>query len=331
MTLRSEAWLIQPNVLQGSLEQFDKVPDEGYLWLIVPTEELIDVLPRIEKLTQTSINEQHIKDALNPEHPSFFDSTDTYEMVIFRGVANSQFEMDIPHIWLTPYSTDCFHFEKVLLTVCDPQDSVINKVKDFVLKNSRRPNTSTPSDLLYKILNTIIEQTLALRNPLTQQLTEWQRLLLDRSGRFNAWNEFMAFKSTVEQLAIWCEDQEDAIEEWQQYSRHEQQRQQFNINLNDLSDHIERCIRYVQKVSGSLDMLVQLHYSALSHRNNEVLRVLAIISCVFLPLTLITGIFGMNFEHMPVLQQPHAYYITIGMMLLLAAVLLGVFRWRKWL
>lgn len=331
MTMRSEAWIVQPDVLQGNLEQLDKVPDEGYLWLIVPAEELIDALPLIEKITQASINEQHIKDALNAEHPSFFDSTDRYQMVIFRGVASSQFEMDIPHIWLTPSSTACFNFDRVLLTICDPQDGVIHKVKDFVLKNSRRPNTSTPLDLLYKILNTIIEQSLALRNPLTQQLTEWQRLLLDRSGRFNAWNEFMAFKSTVEQLAIWSEDQEDAIEEWQQYSRHLQQQQQFNINLNDLSDHIERCIRYVQKVSGSLDMLVQLHFSALSHRTNEVLRVLAIISCVFLPLTLITGFFGMNFENMPILKQTNAYYITIGVMVAIAIALLGVFRWRKWL
>lgn len=330
MNGNSEAWIINHNSAYGSLTELTEINTEGYVWITVPRNELLDNLAKIETLANAKINEQHIKDALNNEHPSFFDTTDTYEMIIFRGIAASQFDMGIPSVTLTPVSIACFNFEKILLTVYDIQDPVINKIKESIKRSNRRTIIGDPSDLLYKILHGVIEQVLSLRNPLTMQLAEWQKLLLEQASKFNAWNEFMSFKTTIDQLAIWCEDQEDAIEEWQQFSRYEQQ-QQLNINLNDLRDHVERCVRYVQKLSSNLDTLIQLHYSALSHRNNEVLRVLAIISCVFLPLTLITGIFGMNFDNMPILREQHAYYYTMGIMLLLAIAMLGIFRWRRWL
>lgn len=325
-----EIFTINHNCIEGTLADFEQPEHNGYLWLVVPREQLLDNLFRIENIVQTKIHEQHIKDALNQEHPSFFDKTDQYEMVIFRGVAAAQFDMDIPGIILHPASIVCFDFDNIILTVYDEADPAINKVKEFVRRNSHRPVIDTSSELLYKILHTTIEQMLALRNPLTMQVAEWQRLLLEKESAFMAWNEFMSFKSAIEQLAIWAEDQEDVIEDWQQFSKPEQQ-QQFNINLNDLSDHIERCIRFVQKLSNNLDMLLQLHYSALSHRNNEVLRVLAIISCVFLPLTLITGVFGMNFENMPILHDHYAYYYTLGGMFLLMCCMLILFRWRRWL
>ena len=326
----SEAWNIGRHTTYASLPDYQPGGDPGFTWITVPREQLLDNLTQLKTLTSTPINEQHIKDALNSEHPSFFEGTETYQMMISRGVATSQFDMLVPKVVLTSASIACFCFEELLLTVYDPLDPVVDKVKEFIKRNGPRLVIPTPSDLLYKILHTGIEQLLALRNPLTSQVAEWQHLLLEHANRFTAWNEFMLFKSTIDQLTVWCEEQEDAIEDWQQYSRHTPQ-QQLTINLNDLGDHIERCIRYTQKLSANLDTLIQLHYSALSHRNNEVLRVLAIISCVFLPLTLITGIFGMNFANMPILHRANAYYYTIGIMLMLAVMMLIAFRWKKWL
>lgn len=325
-----KVFTINHNCVEGNLLDYQPPALNGYLWITLPRQQLVTNLPAIENIVGAKIHEQHIKDSLNYEHPSFFDKTDQYEMVIFRGVAAAQFDMEIPGIILHPASIVCFEFEKAILTIYDESDPVVVKVREFVYRNSHRPVIDTPSELLYKILHTTIEQTLSLRNPLTMQVAEWQRLLLEKESTFIAWNEFMSFKSAIDQLAIWAEDQEDVIEDWQQFASPEQQ-QQFNINLNDLTDHIERCLRFVQKLSNNLDMLLQLHYSALSHRNNEVLRVLAIISCVFLPLTLITGVFGMNFENMPILHSANAYYYTLAAMVLLTCSMLFVFRWRRWL
>lgn len=333
MNTHSDVYTITNNTFQHSALSTFKMSDplEGYLWVIVPREELLETLNTIQAITGTELNERHIQDALNSEHPSFFDNTDTYEMIVFRGIASSQFDMAIPSVNLTPVSMACFQFDHLLLTVYDRQDAVVPKMIHFLERHYTRTMPNRPSDLLYKLLNMVIEQTLLLRNPLMLQISEWQKLLLEKTTTFNSWNEFMAFKSSIEQLIIWCEDQEDTVNDWEQYAQYEQPQQQFNINLNDLSDHIERCIRYAQKLSTNLDTLMQLHFSALSHRNNEVLRVLAIISCLFLPLTLITGIFGMNFDNMPILRESHAYYYTIAGMFVLALCMIGAFRWRRWL
>lgn len=330
MVDESEAWNIGSHTDFVTLADYHQINEDGFTWITMPRGQLIENMPVLESLINCKINEQHIKDALNGEHPSFFDSTENYQMIIFRSVATGQFDMDIPKASLSPTSLVCFNFEKILMTVYDPHDTVVEKVKDYLKRNGSRIIIPKPSDLLYKILHTVIEQTLTLRNPLTMQVNEWQHLMLEHATQFTAWNEFMLFKSTMDQLTVWCEDQEDVIEDWQQYSLHTPH-QQLSINLNDLEDHVERCIRFTQKLSSNLDTLIQLHYSALSHRNNEVLRVLAIISCVFLPLTLITGIFGMNFINMPVLHRENAYYYTVGVMICLALSMLGAFRWRKWL
>ncbi|MFN7097199.1 MAG: hypothetical protein ACK4PR_06540, partial [Gammaproteobacteria bacterium] len=131
MNGNSEAWIINHNSSYGSLAEFTQLETEGYVWITIPRNELLDNLAKIEQLTATKINEQHIKDALNNEHPSFFDSTDKYEMVIFRGIAASQFDMEIPSVSLTPESIACFTFEKALLTVYDMQDPIVNKVKEY--------------------------------------------------------------------------------------------------------------------------------------------------------------------------------------------------------
>lgn len=309
----------------------DSLPQEGYLWLAVERQDFLDQLTIIEQCLGLPLNERHIQDALNAEHPSFFDSTDNYELIVFRGIAQSQFEMTVPQVSLTPTSLVCFQFEQVLITVYDSLDVAVPKAIQYFEKQPSRGLPNRPADLLYRLLDYVIDQTLLLRNPLIMQVSQWQNLLIEKATTFKAWNEFVAFKNSIDQLIIWCEDQEDTLDEWAQAAEFEHLPEQFNINLNDLRDHIERCIRYAQKLSANLDTLMQLHFSALSHRNNEVLRVLAIISCLFLPLTLITGIFGMNFEHMPILHESHAYYYTLFAMFILSLLMLMSFRWRRWI
>ena len=88
----------------------------------MPRHELTENLPRIEALIKDTINEQHIKDALNNEHPAFFDTAEKYQMLVLRSIANSQFEMGVPSVTLSTVSAACFCFENVLLTVYEPED-----------------------------------------------------------------------------------------------------------------------------------------------------------------------------------------------------------------
>jgi Mg2+ and Co2+ transporter CorA len=71
-----------------------------------------------------------------------------------------------------------------------------------------------------------------------------------------------------------------------------------------------------------------MHYSALGQRTNDIMRTLTVLTAIFLPLNLITGIFGMNFEWIPLLHQQDGFFIAVGLMVCVGLGL-GLFFWRK--
>jgi magnesium transporter len=81
---------------------------------------------------------------------------------------------------------------------------------------------------------------------------------------------------------------------------------------------------------GSLDSASNFFYTAQNHKMNEVMKTLTVISSVFLPLTFIAGIYGMNFKYMPELNYKYGYYIIIGLMVLIVIVMLYYFKKKKW-
>jgi len=96
-------------------------------------------------------------------------------------------------------------------------------------------------------------------------------------------------------------------------------------------DHL---VRYTELIEAAREMVSDLgetHLAAVSNRLNEIMKVLAMISTIILPLTLISSIYGMNFKNMPELEWPNGYYYALGLMALTALVSLGLFKWRKWI
>ncbi|HLT74938.1 MAG TPA: CorA family divalent cation transporter, partial [Ohtaekwangia sp.] len=72
------------------------------------------------------------------------------------------------------------------------------------------------------------------------------------------------------------------------------------------------------------------HINAMNNKLNEVIRVLTVISTIFIPLTFIVGVYGMNFRHMPELEWEYGYYGVWGVMVLVVFAMLGFFRYKKW-
>lgn len=77
--------------------------------------------------------------------------------------------------------------------------------------------------------------------------------------------------------------------------------------------------------------LLDVYLSSLSNRMNEVMKVLTIIATIFIPLTFIAGIYGMNFQHMPELGMKWAYPVTLGVCAVIAGAMLVFFRRKHWL
>jgi magnesium transporter len=98
-------------------------------------------------------------------------------------------------------------------------------------------------------------------------------------------------------------------------------------DLRDCADHVNTVLDILDVYREGAGDLINLYLSTVSNRMNEVMKVLTLFSAIFIPLTFIVGVYGMNFEHIPELKLREGYYITWGIMLVLALGLL-VFFWR---
>jgi magnesium transporter len=99
----------------------------------------------------------------------------------------------------------------------------------------------------------------------------------------------------------------------------------------DLYDHTIQIIDMVETFRDILGGMHDTYLSSISNRMNEIMKVLTIIATIFIPLTFIVGIYGMNFEHMPELKWPLGYYMIWGIMLAVAIGLLVFFKRKKWI
>jgi magnesium transporter len=104
-----------------------------------------------------------------------------------------------------------------------------------------------------------------------------------------------------------------------------------DIYLRDLSDHVTRIIDSVETYRDLLSGIMDIYLSTNANKMNEVMKVLTIMSSIFIPITFVVGVYGMNFENMPELKTKNGYFVVWGIMLCIIGGLLFYFRRRKWL
>lgn len=103
------------------------------------------------------------------------------------------------------------------------------------------------------------------------------------------------------------------------------------LHLNDCYDHTVQVMDLVENYRDIASSLVEIYLSSISNRLNEVMKVLTIITTIFIPLSFIAGIYGMNFDFMPELHSRWGYPLVLLVMLLVAAALVLYFRYKGWL
>jgi magnesium transporter len=103
------------------------------------------------------------------------------------------------------------------------------------------------------------------------------------------------------------------------------------LYLRDVYDHTIQVMDTIETFRDMISSMLEIYLSSLSHRMNEIMKVLTIIATIFIPLTFLAGVYGMNFEYMPELQWRWGYFAILALMLLVAASMLVYFHRRKWL
>jgi magnesium transporter len=98
----------------------------------------------------------------------------------------------------------------------------------------------------------------------------------------------------------------------------------------DVYDHVVHILDSVDTYKDLTSSLLDIHMNAMNNKMNEVMKVLTVISTIFIPLTFVVGVYGMNFDFMPELRWKYGYYAVWGVMGLLVFGMLGFFRYKKW-
>ncbi len=101
--------------------------------------------------------------------------------------------------------------------------------------------------------------------------------------------------------------------------------------LRDVYDHTVQIIDTVESYRDIMSGMLEIYLANVSNRMNEVMKVLTIISTIFIPLNFIAGVYGMNFHHMPELHWAYGYPMALGLMSFVALILLILFRIKKWI
>ncbi len=104
-----------------------------------------------------------------------------------------------------------------------------------------------------------------------------------------------------------------------------------HLFLRDLQDHCTRIIDTVETYRDLLSGIMDVYLSTNANKMNEVMKVLTIMSTIFIPVTFIAGVYGMNFENMPEIKSQHGYYITWAVMISIILGLIYYFKKKKWL
>lgn len=277
------------------------------------------VLGQVEKM----LHSKHHADLMNGMHPPFFEQTDAYEMVILRTM-DDRFQIIEPRT----RSTAFLIVENTVITIHDEDDTTLSSLYDRWDKRITRQ----PGDLLslfHAITDEIVNAFLKLREPLNTQVSEWQKKLLDPNDPFDDWNIIMLAKSSLRALNTNLELQKEVLLNWKENTRYAFSPTHI-VKFNDINEHLGRVERLSEGLKNDLDSLTQIYFASTGQRTNINVQILAVISAIFLPLNLIAGIFGMNFEFIPLIKNPYGSLIIIAIMILLSSTLLWWFKKKKW-
>ena len=339
------------------------LPDRGFLWLSFSRREFelmqLEVQTMLQNLCGMQLYELHISDLLNNQLPSHFDFTSDYDVLVFRRLARGKTESDIsqpgallhrpstaggPPI-LRRIDTSPVAFvvlDRIVLSVhpadCAVRDGFAAKLLNtapMVPGQLSHRLPANPADLMLRMLGLVVDAYLDLRRELTRQLDHWQSELLNPRTRFNNWSALLDSRLTLHYLDEVCEDQRATIQDWLEAldtwqaddTLHTKDLEMLRVRSRDLLEHIERVVHHVDRLERSAETAVQMHFNLQSNRANDVMKTLTAVTAIFLPLNLITGYFGMNFEVFSMLHGEHSLVWASLFMLLIAFVLAWYF-WR---
>ncbi|HEV7923302.1 MAG TPA: magnesium/cobalt transporter CorA [Thermoanaerobaculia bacterium] len=316
--------LIQQDKLrQGGAELIDewRSADGDKLWVDIndPVQETLE--PLLEE--RFGFHELAAEDSLSAMTLPKYDPFQNYDFFIFRAV-----DVDLSEHGSQTYKLAAFLGKDFLFTIhkdpMRPVDDVCNR-----LPADRRLLANGPDYMLYSIVDQMVDAIFPLLERIDECVDELQEKIFADAQPFHL-DELLHLKRDVNILRRISLPQRELLN---QISRGDAQfiQKQYLIYFRDVYDHMFRISETIDVERDLMAGTMEAYLSVIANRTNEIMKVLTIFSSIMLPLTLIAGIYGMNFEHMPELHWLHGYGFALGLMAATTSVMILWFWHAGWL
>jgi len=302
------------------LDDLEQLPAEGFVWLDFARDAAQGWEEWPRRLLKLEPDRRHVTDSHETVRRSFFDGTPDYDLLIFEGLGSDDAAP------LDTRSAALFVFDRLLVSV-RAADSVSFQTLKQRFADGRIKSPASERVLAQIVLDIMVGRFLAIRESFTDRMDGLQENLLDPKHPSKDWQGLLAGRRAARRLESLCQDQIDALDAWHRESRREWTNPE-ETRLRDVREYIGRVRDTAADLERHIEAAVQLYFASTAHRTNEIMRTLTIFSVIFLPLTFLAGIYGMNFAFMPELTLRYAYPLVLLLMILVAIGLLRYFRRR---
>jgi len=302
------------------LEAWRQNPD-ARLWL-----DLSDQEPQAERrllVDGFGLHPLAVADAQRSRHPPKFEAFDGHAFILLKGLGPdaSSFEFETIQISI-------FVGERFLVTRHSGPSPSIDRLWQDTLQDPGLIATG-PDALALRLSRISVDRYLQRLLTLEPRLEHLEEDIVE-NPRDEILAELMGYKTTLRKFRRVFAYHVQLFQELLD-NRPAQIRPARVHEINDVFEHQERAGSLATLYFETASDLIDGYISLASHRLNNIVKVLTIVTAIFVPLSFLAGVYGMNFEYMPELKSHDAYFVLLSVMGGLAAVLLLVFRRMRWL
>ena len=303
------------------IDDWNRESDEK-LWVDIqePVNEVIE--PLLEE--RFGFHELAAEDTLSPNTLPKYDSFTTYDFFIFRTV-----DVNVSEHQSETFKIAAFLGKNFLVTAHRRPLRTVDDVCNRLHSGDRRLIERGMDFLLYAIVDAMVDAHFPLLEQIEEAVDDLQDRIFENADDMHL-DELLHLKRDINVMRRHSLPQRELLNQISRGDARFVQREHL-IYFRDVYDHMFRIGETIDVDRDQMTGTMDAYLSVVANRTNEIMKVLTIFSAIMLPLSLIAGIYGMNFEHLPELKWVYGYPFALGLMLFVAVVMLGLFARRGWL
>ncbi|CAF0915582.1 unnamed protein product [Rotaria sordida] len=219
--------------------------------------------------------------------------------------------------------------ENILITFQEKSKDIFGPIKNRIRQNKGRIRRSKIDYLFYSLVDRIVDQYMDVLDIIGTKVEAIDHQLMHTLSRdtlekiYDLKREMLYFRRSISPL-------KEIINKLQKEEETQIMQESTNIYLKDLFDHIVQVNDTIDTYREMLASFIDFYMMLNSNAMNEVVKTLTIISTIFIPLTFIVGVYGMNFDNMPEIHWKYGYFVVLGCMVVLTLIMLLCFKRKKW-